>query len=113
MTVAIEPHAPPLRIDQSGVIRVGSSRISLDLVIHAFLSGESPEYIAENWPTVTLPEVYATIAYYLTHRDTIDAYLEQRRASAEELRRTIEAKPNYKELRDRLLARAREQGLRP
>jgi hypothetical protein len=58
-------------------------------------------------PTVTLPEVYATIAYYLTHRDTIDAYLAQRRASAEELRRTIEAKPNYKELRDRLLAGAR------
>src|SRR5687768_11100737 len=101
MTLAIDHEAPPLRIDETGTIRVGDSRITLDLVVGAYLSGETPETIADNYATVTLAEVYATLAYYLRHRDEIDPYLEDRRRRASELRRHIESQPGHKELRER------------
>ena len=39
------------------------------------LRGESPEGIAESFPALDLEQVYGAIAFYLGHRDTIDAYL--------------------------------------
>jgi len=51
------------------------SRVSLDSVVYAFLRGESPDGIAESFPALNLEQVYGAIAFYLSHRDTIDAYL--------------------------------------
>src|SRR5438874_12355847 len=111
MPVAINQEAPPLRVDDTGTIRVGSSRISLDFVIEAFRLGHSPENIADEYPSMTLPEVYATIAYYLRHRAELDPYIEEGRKRVEELTRQIESEPGHKELRERLLKRAKERGL--
>ena len=47
-------------------------------MVLAFLQGLSPETIAgECFPTLTLEETYGAIAYYLAHRQEIDAYLNQ------------------------------------
>jgi uncharacterized protein (DUF433 family) len=35
--------------------------------------GMSPEEIVATYPTLTLPAVYAALAYYHSHRDEIDA----------------------------------------
>jgi uncharacterized protein (DUF433 family) len=112
MPPSIETVAPPLRVDETGAIRVGDSKITLDLIIEAHQLGETPEAIARNWPSVSLAEVYATIAYYLAHRSELDAYLEAGRRQYEEWRARSEADPKNQELREKIRARARERGLR-
>lgn len=100
---AVEPI--PLSTDADGVIRVAGTRITLDTVIDTFMTGASPEEIAEDFPVLRLDDVYAVITYYLRHRDEVDAYLRDRRTRAEVLRREIEAHSPQTGLRDRLLAR--------
>lgn len=96
----------PLRIDGHGKIRVGDTRILLELVIHAFQQGESAEGIVDSYPTLKLADVYVVLAYYLTHRAEIDAYLRQADAAADRIQREIEAgySPDTLALRARLRA---------
>jgi hypothetical protein len=62
--------------------------------VYAFLEGLSPESIMDSFNTLTLEEVYGAIAFYLGHRDVIDAYLKQSEAQFDELcRRAREANP--------------------
>lgn len=96
MTLQIEAMPAPLRVDADGVVRVGQTRIPIDRVIFAYTAGESPEQIADDFPTLRLSEVYGVISYYLEHRETVDAYLLQREAEAAEVRREIESRPGYK-----------------
>jgi len=57
---------------------ISGSRISLESIVFSFLDGLSPETIvAESFPTLSLEQVYGAIAYYLSHRSEIDAYLRQ------------------------------------
>jgi uncharacterized protein (DUF433 family) len=62
-----------------GVYTVAGTRVSLDSIVYAFLSGPSAEAIAQAFPVLNLEQVYGAIAYYLRHRDDIDRYLECRR----------------------------------
>jgi uncharacterized protein (DUF433 family) len=108
--MAIRPEDPPLRTDPDGTIRVGTSRVVLEVIIHAYQDGQTPEAIAESYPTVTLADVYGVIAYYLRHRAEMDVYLAERERQAEELWRRIEARQgDSADLRERLLARRKDQ----
>jgi len=80
----------PLRTDKDGAIRVGKSRVILDLVIYAFRRGETPETIVDQFPTLTLPDVYLVVGYYLQNRDVVDDYIRRREIEAEEQRREFE-----------------------
>ena len=62
-----------------GVYVVAGTRVSLDSIVYAFLSGQSAEAIAQALPVLTLEQVYGAITYYLGHRNGIDEYLESRR----------------------------------
>ena len=44
---------------------IEGTRISLDSVVYSFLNGESPESIAQNFPILSLEQVYGAIAFYL------------------------------------------------
>jgi len=68
-----------------GAYRVAGSRVSLDSVVYAFLRGESPDGIAESFPALTMEQVYGAIAYYLGHRDAVDAHLKAGKADFERL----------------------------
>src|SRR5437868_5496786 len=105
MTLAIDKETPPLRVDETGTVRVGGSRVTLDIIIGAFNLGHTAEAIAESYPSVTLADVYATVGYYLRHRPHVDAYLSHRVQEAEALRRDIEAKPEYQAWRNALIAK--------
>jgi uncharacterized protein (DUF433 family) len=95
---------PPLRVDQGGVVRVGKSRISLDLVVEQYENGMTPEDLVRAYDTLVLADVYAVIAYYLRHRDEVRAYLKRRAEEAEALRAKLEAeRPRVS--REELLAR--------
>jgi uncharacterized protein (DUF433 family) len=106
VSLTIEADPVPLRRDEYGVVRVGSSQVVLDIVIRAFNNGADPESIVHGYPTLDLADVYAAIAYYLRHRKEVDEYLQARREEAERLRQEIEAQqPHRADLRAKLLAR--------
>jgi uncharacterized protein (DUF433 family) len=54
---------------------IEGTRISLDSIVYAFQKGISPESITQSFPLLTLEQVYGAIAFYLAHRNEIDAYL--------------------------------------
>ncbi len=51
------------------------SRVSLESLIYPFLEGASPETLVDEFPTLSLEQVYGAITFYLAHRPEIDAYL--------------------------------------
>jgi uncharacterized protein (DUF433 family) len=100
---------PPLRVDEGGAVRVGKSRISLDLVVEQYENGMAPEDMVRAYDTLVLADVHAIIAYYLRHRDEVRAYLKRRGEEAEALRAKIEAeRPRVS--RQGLLARRTARG---
>jgi uncharacterized protein (DUF433 family) len=104
MSVTIQNEAPPLRPDPSGALRVGRSRVLLQLVIRAFQDGATPEAIVQRYPTTTLADINAVIAYYLRHRADVEEYLAGREGQAGEVRQRIEGRQgDLGELRQRLL----------
>jgi hypothetical protein len=79
--------------------------VLVDLVVRAFQDGATPEAIVQRYPTTTLADVYAVIAYYLRHRQEIEEYLGQREIQATEVRQRIEQhQGDLGDLRRRLLA---------
>jgi uncharacterized protein (DUF433 family) len=99
---------PPLRLDESGTLRVGKTRVPLDTVVHAYEDGASPEEIVRRFDTLKLADVYAVVGYYLEHRDEVQAYLERRRQQGEEWQRFWQARCSPEEIRERLLARRKQ-----
>jgi uncharacterized protein (DUF433 family) len=109
MIPTIEAELPPLRVDERGAIRIGDSRVTLDLVVREFEQGADPESIARAYDTLALPDIYGAIAYYLRYKDEVTAYIGHREAEADELQRKIEAAQGPSDLRARLLARRAER----
>ena len=101
----------PLREDPPGVLRVGNSRVLLELVIHAHQQGKSPQEIIQMYDTLDFGDVYAVIAYYLAHRAEVDEYLRRCDEEADAIRRQIEVTQGPGPTKEELLARARAKGL--
>jgi len=76
---------------RDGAYWVAGTRVSLDSVVYAFLEGLSPESIVDSFDMLTLEEVYGVLAFYLGHRDEIDAYLRRSEAQFDELYRRARA----------------------
>lgn len=99
----------PLETDADGVVRVGKTRVTLDTVIAAFNEGATAEEIVQQYPSLSLADMYQVIGYYLRRTAEVEAYLRQRRAEAEAVRRQNESRLDPQGVRDRLLSRrARE-----
>jgi hypothetical protein len=49
----------------------------LDSVVAAFQQGHSPETIQQQYPALTLEQVYGAITHYLANRVDVDQYLER------------------------------------
>jgi uncharacterized protein (DUF433 family) len=104
--LALQADPLPLRLVEGGAIRVGKSRISLDLVVEEYENGMAPEDMVRAYDTLELADVHAVIAYYLRHRDEVRTYLRRREERAQALRAQIEAeRPRIS--REELLARRR------
>lgn len=74
----------PIRSDEHGRLRVGNTRVLLDLVIYSFRLGHTPERITAQYPSLSLDDVY------LRHRDEVEAYLHQQEAEAAAFREAYE-----------------------
>lgn len=109
-SLPLSTEVSPIRVDEGGVVRVGKSRISLDLVVEQYENGMTPEDMVRAYDTLVLADVHDVIAYYLRHRDEVQVYLKLRAEEAEALKAKIEAeRPRVSA--DELVARrgAREQ----
>lgn len=110
MTLAIKPAPTPLETDADGVVRVAGTRVRLDTVVVAFREGATAEEIVYRYPSLRLQDVYAVFSYYLWHRHEVETYLREREQEARETRDQNEARFDTAGIRDRLLARRRDEG---
>lgn len=102
-------YEPPIREDAAGALRVGRSRVLLELVIHAFQDGATPEEVCQRYPSLSLADTYGAIAYFLAHREEIDEYLSQRERKTVEMDARMKAREgDLSAVRARLEARRRE-----
>ena len=105
MAVELRAQPVPLRLDQDGVIRVVGTRVTLHTIVNAFHQGLGAEEIADRYPSLTLADVYSVIGYYLRHRAMLDAYLDQQRSEADQVRTENQRRWPSTGLRAKLLAR--------
>src|SRR5262249_11988045 len=102
----------PLHEDPPGVLRVGRSRVLLELVIRAFQRGQTPEGIVQSYDTLRLSDVYAVVSYYLANPAPFDEYLRHCDQEAEAMHLKLEAAGMTGRVgKEELLARARAKGL--
>lgn len=90
MSITLHADPAPLRVDDTGAIRVGPSRVTLDVLLEYWRLGMKPEEIARGLDTLSLADVHGALAYYLRHQPELDDYLQRRAAEAEELRQQSE-----------------------
>lgn len=72
--------------ERDGGFWIAGTRVSLDSLVYAFLSGQTAESIAQSFPVLRLEQVYGAITHYLAHRQEIDAHLQRARADYETFR---------------------------
>ena len=107
MSLKISTDPAPLSTDEDGVVRVGGTRVRLDTVVRAFNEGASAEEILQQYPSLALADIYATISYYLQHRSSVDDYLKERQQEHDRVRQLNESRSDPAGLRERLLKRDR------
>ena len=109
MVLSIIAEPAPLKITADHVVRVGKTRLTLDTVVAVFKQEATAEEIVYRYPSLTLADIYATIAFYLNHQQEVETYLQQRQQQAQEIRTMNEARFDPQGLRARLLARKAER----
>jgi uncharacterized protein (DUF433 family) len=87
---------------RNGGYYVKGTRVSLDSIVYSFKDGESPETIRQNFPSLTLEQVYGAITFYLAHQADVDSNI---REGEEELERSV---PHLSQSRPDLYARLRK-----
>ena len=95
----------PFQIDVDGVARVGGTRVTLDTVISAFSDGATAEEITQQYPSLSLADVYSLIGYYLRRPHEVDSYLSQRKNKSTTIRKENEKRFDPQGIRERLMAR--------
>ncbi len=89
--LTFDAEMPPLREAEGGSVRVGKTRISLDLIVEQYENGMTPEDIVRAYDTLKVADVYGAIAYYLRHREEVTAYMKRRDELAEAMQKKIES----------------------
>ena len=71
---------------RNGGYYVAGTRIGLDVIVHEFQSGKSPEAILQSHSSIgSLAKVYGVITFILEHPEKIAAYLSDQERLWEEL----------------------------
>ena len=91
---------------REGGYYVAGTRVSLDSLVYAFRGGESPETIQQQFPSLSLEQVYGAIAFYLGHQAEVDTNI---REGEEQIKRLVPLLSQRKPEAFLRLQRAREQ----
>ena len=101
MTVAATRYAH-IATDESGIPWIhGSNTKVVELVAEVKAYGWSPEELAYQHPHLTLAQIHSALAFYWDHRAEIDADLERREETVEEIRHEVGEHPLVTKLRAR------------
>lgn len=104
MPLTIVDQKPPLAVDAGGTVRIAGTRVSLDSIVCCYKTGATSEQIAEDFPTVGVANIHATIAYYLKNRADVERYLREQAEAATALKQEI-GPYVVTDLRERLMGR--------
>ena len=99
----------PLRTSSEGTVYVGASRVTLETVIGAYLSGSCAVEIVHDFDTLQLSDVHAVLAFYESNRQAVTDYLDERERASDLVRAEHEDRTWQGKLRDQLLARQKNQ----
>jgi uncharacterized protein (DUF433 family) len=62
--------------ERDGGYYLAGTGVALDLIVHAFQDGESPEGILRSFPMAgPLVRIYGAITFYLENKERVEAYL--------------------------------------
>jgi uncharacterized protein (DUF433 family) len=96
--------------DTDGTIRLKGHRLRLIDGATRYEEGHSPEAIvADYFPTLTLAQVYRSIAFYLENEAEVRAMIDENARTVEQLRLNAPPTPSAADLRKRLEARRRAE----
>jgi uncharacterized protein (DUF433 family) len=77
---------------REGGYYLADTRIGLDVLVHAFRAGKSPEAILQAYRSIgSLAKVYGAITFVLEHPEAVEAYLNEQDALSKELRKKASA----------------------
>ena len=68
-----------------GLLRISGTRMTVNQVVVCYKQGHSPEEIADQYPHLTLAQIYTALAYYHANRDEIEAELTDEKIEADQL----------------------------
>ena len=94
-------------------IRLKSSRVGIEHILFQYLHKcKTPEEITDYFKSITLEQVYATILYYLHHKEIVSKYMENWIDHGRQMRKEQELNPSHSilQLRKRL---AKQKELTP
>jgi uncharacterized protein (DUF433 family) len=97
---------------RGGKPRIDGHRITVaDVAIWYERMGMSPDEIVSTYPTITLSDVHAALAYYYEHRERIDADIREGEEAVDKLRA---GQPSiFEKVRQRIAADAKDDTLPP
>lgn len=73
---------------RDGGYYVAGTRIGLDVIVHEFESGKSPEAILQSHASIgSLAKIYGVITFILEHPENIAAYLKDQERLWEEMKK--------------------------
>jgi uncharacterized protein (DUF433 family) len=99
----------PLSAGSDGVIRVANSRVTLDTIAESFYQGATAEEIAQQYPSVSLAEIYSTLGHLLRHPTEVAEYLSNRERHRASIQTANEQRFSPTGIRARLVARNPER----
>lgn len=89
------------------MMQIRGTRITIDTVLAAFRDGATPEEIVQQYPSLSLADVYQVIGYCLSHFSQFDTYFARRDEMGRATRELNESTWPPHGIRERLLARRR------
>ena len=96
--------------DPDDNVRVIGSRVTLHTIVGRFNQGNTVDEIHEGFPSVSMEQINAIIAWYLKNRADVDEYIREIDEEGEKLRREIESWPANIAFREKI-RKLREQQL--
>ena len=95
-----------IQLDEQGTAFIaGSTMKVVELVLSHLGDGWGAEALHENYPHLSLSQIYSALAYYCDHKAALDAEMERREASVRTMQEQTPESP--------FVTRLKAQGLLP
>lgn len=91
--MTLNEHRPDLlTLTSEGSIRIAGTRITIESIIQGFRDGATPEEICQDFPALSLAQVYDVLAFFLTHQAEVEAYLREQAHVTAEIRQEFQGR---------------------